>query len=178
MEPANYDLELAAAAHRDPRVRHAGFGLDHPYMEQCWGPVLGPSAIAILRRLPVLWEESEPARIPAGELARSLGLGQGTGPNSRLQHTLDRIARYGLAAWAEQRRALDVYTEVPPVAPDRLARLPEWSQRAHDRLLTDHIDQLVRTPNPPPSTRSTITDRLDRLQRSPAPHRDSPAVNR
>ena len=71
-------LELAAAPHPDPRVCRAGFDLTHPYVEQCWGAVIGPSGLAIMRRLPVLWTEREPARIGADELAHSLGLGGGT----------------------------------------------------------------------------------------------------
>ncbi|HXH59446.1 hypothetical protein [Iamia sp.] len=178
MERAPYDLEFAAADHPDPKVRHAGFSLNHPYVEQCWGAVLGPSGVAVLRRLPVLWADHEPARIPAGELARSLGLGRGTGANSRLQHALDRTTRFGLADWTEPGRALRVYTEVPPLDRHRLAQLPDWSHRAHDRLLTEHIDQLARTPAAPTQAPPTITERLDRLQQPPAPHRSSPVISR
>lgn len=164
MDPANDDLELCAAGHPDPRVHHAGFNLDHPYLEQCWAPILGPSGVAVLRHLPVLWAEDEPAHIGAGDLARSVGLGGGTGANSRLQHTLDRTTRFGLAIWIEPGRALRVYTEIPPLDPHRLARLPERSRQAHDRLPTNHIDQHHhprragtdpdvhhRTPRPPPA---------------------------
>lgn len=178
MYPAHDDLEFSAAGHPDPRVHHAGFNLDHPYLEQCWAPILGPSGVAVLRRLPMLWAEGEPARIGAADLARSLGLGRGTGANSRLQHTLERTTRFGLSTWIEPGRTLRVYTEVPPLEPHRLARLPEWSRRAHDRLLTNHIDQLTRTPTARPPTPPTLTERLDRLQRPPAPHRPSPAVTR
>ena len=57
--------------------------------------MIGPSGLALMRRLPVLWTEREPARIGADELAHSLGLGGGTAPNSRLQRTLERTVRFG-----------------------------------------------------------------------------------
>lgn len=166
MESSTHDLVVTAAPHPDPRVHRAGFGLDHPYLEQCWGAVLGPTGVAILRRLPTMWAHQEPVRIPAQDLGRSLGLGGGTGPNSRFRHSLDRTVRFRLADWIEPGRALRVYTEVPPLDPHRLAQLPDWSRNAHDRLLTAHLDQLTHRPDPA----RQITDRLERLQH-PQPSR-------
>lgn len=167
MENSNV-LELAAAPHPDPRVRRAGFDLTHPYVEQCWGAVIGPSGLAIMRRLPVLWTEQEPARISLAELARSLGLGAGTGENSRLQRSLERMVRFGLAGWAEPERVLGVYSEVPPLRGRRLEQLPEWSRRAHGRLLGAHVDHLVADGNHSPEV-AAVSARLDRLQRPNGP---------
>ncbi len=161
-------LELAAAPHPDPRVRRAGFDLTHPYVEQCWGAVVGPSALAVMRRLPVLWPEREPARLGFYELAQSLGLGGGTGPNSRLRRTLDRTVRFGLAEWAQPGRTLEVYTEVPPLQAHRLDRLPDWSRQAHERLLDRHVEQLAGVTSPRPEV-AAITARLDRLERPSGP---------
>ena len=158
-------LELTAARHPDRRVGRLGFDLRHPYVEQCWGAAIGPSAVALLRRLPVLWAEGEPARVDAGQLAQSLGLGAGAG---RLGRSLDRTVRFGLAEWAAPGQALRIYTEVPPLTERRLARLPEWTQRAHGRLLAEHLDRLavVATPGV-----SAITARLDRFQDQARPTR-------
>lgn len=179
MDTTSHDLEFSAVPHPDPRVRYAGFDLGHRYVEQCWGPVLGPSGVAILRRLPVLWATQEPARISSHDFARSLGLGGGSGSASRLQRSLDRTVRFGLAHWVEPGRALRVYTEVPPLGRYRLAKLPDWTRQAHDRLLGDHVDHLIATTGGHQQHQQhtpTITERLDRLQqpRTPPPSRISP----
>lgn len=163
-----HTLELAAVAHPNPKVRQVGFGLSHPYVEQCWGAVVGPSSVAITRRLPVLWTQQEPAHIPVDELARSLGLGAGAGRQGRLQRSLDRLVRFSLATWREPGRALDAYTEVPPLSGRQLDRLPAWSRRSHDRLLSDHLDQLATGHDHHRDT-GRITSRLDRLERPTPP---------
>lgn len=156
-------LEIAAAPHRDPVIARTGFDLSHPYLEQCWAPSLGPSAVLLLRRLPILWHEREPAVVPVDELARSLGLGASRGAHSRFNRTLRRIVDAHLAVWAEPGIRLDVYLELPPLPPSRLARLPSWSRQAHDRLLDQHLHQLARSANRSPA--AAITARLDQLQR-------------
>src|SRR5680860_307720 len=111
-------LTFTPVDHPDARVRRAGFDLSDPYVEHCWGPVIGPSATLLLRRMPALWTERVPATITHNELGRSLGLGAGAGANSRLMNSLDRVVRYGLGAWHEQGRSLDVYLRAPrPVPP-------------------------------------------------------------
>lgn len=158
-------LTFTPVDHPDPRVQRVGFDLTDPYVEQCWGPVIGPSATLLLRRMPTLWTERVPATITHGELARSLGLGAGAGPNSRLMHSIDRVVRYGLATWHEEGRSLDVYLQAPGLEPHRLDRLPEWTQRAHERLLGDHVKQIGGREETGPKV-ATITARLDRLQRA------------
>jgi hypothetical protein len=166
----NQVLELAAATHPDPRVRRVGFNLSHPYVEQVWGAAVGPSGVALLRRLPVLWKEHEPTRIPLAELARMLGLGIPTGSTKRLERALDRLVMFQFASWAEPGRALEVYTEVAPARGRLLTRLPEWSREAHDRLLGAHLDGLARSGDRALEV-SAITARLDRLQ-----HADGPSL--
>ena len=58
-----------------PQGAAVGFALDDPYVEQVWVGVIGPSALLVLRRLPVLWHEREPAVVDLSELGQSLGLG-------------------------------------------------------------------------------------------------------
>ena len=50
----------------------------------------------------------------------------------------------------------------------RLDRLPEWSRRAHDRLLGQHVDQLAGVTDPTPEV-TAVTARLDRLQHPTGP---------
>ena len=40
-------ITISPAGHPDPRVGHAGFDLEHAYVERCWAPVLGPTSTAL-----------------------------------------------------------------------------------------------------------------------------------
>jgi hypothetical protein len=138
MEP-DRDLVFTPVNHPDPRVRQVGFDLNDTYVEQCWSAVVGPSATLLLRRLPQLWHHQVPAEVPAGEFSQSLGLGAGTGPNSRLASTMDRLVRFGLAR-PDRAGGLDVYLEVPPLQTRQLERLPGWTRSTHERLFSAHLD--------------------------------------
>lgn len=174
----NAHLELEALPHPDPQVRRLGFDLSHPYVEQCWAAVMGPSGIAILRRLPVMWTQDMPARIQADDFARSLGLGQGTGEHRRFHRALDRLTQFGLAEWLERGQTLGVYTEVPPLSGHQLARQSGWTRAAHERLLGGHLDHLAAGQGLNAQV-TEITSRLDRLQRgTPQPLPPSRALGR
>lgn len=157
-------LTIHAVPHPEPHVGRVGFPLDHPYVEQCWSAVVGPSCTLLLRRLPILWREAEPAIVEAAEVSRSLGLGANTGyRNSRFWRTIERFTQYRLATLS-QPDVLEVYVTVRPLAPHQVERIPEWSQRAHHRLLGEHLDQLATGGRPregPPLDH--ISARLDRL---------------
>jgi len=142
--------------------------------------VIGPSGIAILRRLPVLWTQEMPARIPADEFARTLGLGPGAGAgqNSRFHRALDRLTHFRLAEWVEPATTFGVYTEVGPLTAHQLARQPEWTRAAHERLLGGHLDHIA-TGQDLTAQVTEITSRLDRLQHgTPQPLPPSRALGR
>jgi hypothetical protein len=162
-------LEIQALPHPDPRIRRLGFDLTHPYVEQCWGAVLGPSGVALLRRMPTLWAEHEPARFPTAELGATLGLTGGTGDQSRFARTLERLTYFDLGAWTDQGSVLSIYTEVAPLTEQRVDRLPEWTRRAHGRLLGEHLDGIASR-NDRSSAVADITSRLDRLQQPRTSH--------
>ena len=171
-------LELHAQPHPDPLVRRLGFELTDPYVEQCWGAVLGPSGIALLRRMPVLWSEREPARCAAAELGATLGLGTNAGEHSRFSRTLRRLTQFRLGAWIESGSALAIYTEVAPLTERQLHRLPAWTQATHERLLGAHLDEIA-TRDSRGAQVADITSRLDRLQHSHAcPSPPSQALGR
>ena len=159
----NQLVRLHAVPHPSAPVRQAGFPLDHPYLEQCWASLIGPSSVLLLRRLPVLWRENVSVEVELEELAGSLGLGNGTGRNGSLQRTLDRLIRFQFAA-AEGPADFAVFTEAPPVSAKRLERLPAWCQTQHERLLGAHLDRLAQLHAAPPSPTS-LAARLDRLSR-------------
>lgn len=156
-------ITISPAGHPDPRVAHAGFDLEHAYVERCWAPVLGPTSTALLRRLPALWAEAEPVRADFVELSRSLGVGTGRGANSPLSRTLDRLVRYRFARQAGDGR-WEVFRQVRPLEAHELHRLPEWSRRMHAELLDRHIAGLTST-----TPAAQITARLDRIQARRSP---------
>jgi hypothetical protein len=160
------ELTIHAVPHPHPRVRQVGFDLDHPYVEQCSVTVVGPSCTLLLRRLPVLWREGEPAVVNPSDLSRSLGLsGNTTSSANRLWRTIERLTQFGFAKRSPD-ASLEVYTQVAPLTPRALARVPDWSQRAHHRLLGEHLDRLAGTPPPSAGTSTArITERLDHLER-------------
>jgi hypothetical protein len=161
------NLSFTPIAHPDERVHRVGFDLTDPYVEQCWGAVIGPSATLLLRRLPELWVERVPAAIGASDLSRSLGLGVGVGDRSRLTNTLDRLVRFGLARPSPEGAGLDVFRQVPPLAPRQLDRLPSWTRHAHERLFGPHLEEIGDAARHQASIAS-ITARLDRIQNAPA----------
>ncbi len=161
-------LDLHAIPHPSAPVRQAGFPLDHPYLEHCWTPVVGPSSVLLLRRCTWLWREATPAQIAVEDLAGQLGLGRGSGRNSPIRHTLERVVRFRFAAMAAPGE-LEVYTEVPPLPERQLERLPSWCRREHERLLGQHLDGLAQLSKPAiPPTEATpphvrMAKHLDRL---------------
>lgn len=157
-------ITLMPVNHPNPRVRRVGFDLTDPYVEQCWAPILGPSSTLLLRRLPELWRQQDPAQVEASELSRSLGLGAGTGKNSRIASTMDRLVRFGFAQpHGPGRDHLDVYLEVPPLQARHLAKVPQWSRDAHDRLLGAHLEGFEGVSEHQAKI-AAATARLDRVQ--------------
>lgn len=79
--PTDLDA-IAVRTWTDPVVEAHGFPGTSPYVELFWLPILAPSASWLLRRLSGIAEAfPDVARVPLDELARSLGLGAGTGRN-------------------------------------------------------------------------------------------------
>jgi len=166
-------LKFTPVDHPDARVRRIGFDLTDPYVEQCWSAVIGPSSTLLLRRLPTLWVNQVPAEIDAAELSGSLGLGAGVGERSRLASTLDRLVNFGLARTAPDSAGLEVYRQVPPLTQRQLARVPEWTRAAEERLLGAHLTQVDDSVRHRANVVS-ITARLDRLQHRAEPRLDGP----
>ncbi len=172
----NHLVRLHAVAHPSAQVHRAGFGLDHPYIEQCWAPLLGPTSVLLLRRLPVLWQAHAHVEIEIGELARSLGLGASTGRHGSLQRTLDRLVRFHFAV-SEGPLDLGVFTEAPPVPTRRLDRLPQWCQNRHAHLLGEHLDRLAQH-HATPTNPTDVAARLDRLSQPNPTARPAPSLHR
>src|SRR4051794_24052462 len=112
-------LVLQPVPHPNRVVHHAGFGLDDPYIERCWAPVVGPSVVLVLRRLPLVWRDVVPAIVDPDEFSRSLGLGRSTGSHSKLARTIDRLVTFGFAHRADD-GTLEVFTTVRPLPANQL----------------------------------------------------------
>ena len=157
-------ITLNPVSHPDRRVRQVGFGLTDPYVEQCWSAVVGPSTTLLLRRLPELWREHQPAQIEASELGRSLGLSPSMAKHSPLAYTLGRLVRFRFARpVGQQRDNLDVFVEVAPLMAHQLAKVPQWTRNAHDRLLDAHLAQFDGVSEHQAKI-DAATARLDRAQ--------------
>ena len=168
-------LTFNLVEHPDARVQRVGFDLTDPYVEHCWGPVLGPTSTLLLRRMPLLWAEREPATITHGELAKTLGLGGNGGENSKLMRSIDRLVQFRLAAWQVPGQSLDVRRQVPGLSPGQVELLPVWSKRLHERLLDERVNGLLERDENAAKV-ATITARLDRLQRPRAIEPMTPAT--
>ena len=158
MTPTTDVIVVHATAHPVAKIHRAGFPLDHPYVERCWAPILGPSSVLVLRRMPELFKGSADPFVHLDELGRGLGIG-GTGKHSVIRRTIDRLVSHRFAAWSSPGE-LDLYTEVPPLSAARLERVPDFVKRDHDALLGNHLDALAASP--PPTT--DLVARLNRLQ--------------
>lgn len=156
-------LSFTPVDHPDDRVQRVGFDLTDPYVEQCWSAVVGPSSTLLLRRMPTMWLAQVPAEIGASELSQSLGLGIGVGQRSRLANTLNRLVQFGLAKPAPSGAGLDLYRHVAPLSTRQVARVPQWTRDAHERLFGAHLEQIDDLAQHQANVAS-ITARLDQIQ--------------
>lgn len=164
----NASITIRATAHPIAHIHRAGFPLDHPYIERCWTPVLGPSSVLLLRRMPDVFRQSPATLVPLDELAGGLGIG-GTGQQSAIRRTLDRVVRFRFGAWTDPDE-LDIYTTAPPLNARQLERSDPSTRQAHERLLTEHLDALAPGPGhldalvTAPTGTTDLVARLNRLQ--------------
>lgn len=133
----------------DATLDRVGFPLDHPYVENVWLPVLGPTSVLLLRRVGVLFDEHpNGARVDVVELAQSFGIGprdgarEEVGRHSPMRRTLDRIVQFKLGAWLAEDR-LGIHTKVPAVSRAAAERLPASVRVLHDQILDDHLGRLA-----------------------------------
>ncbi len=131
--PANLDT-LIVRAWSDPLVEAHGYPATSSYVETFWLPILGPSATWALRRLATLAATPGGVRIPTAELARSIGVSAGTGRNSVIVRTLNRLVMFGVARWEGD--GLAVRRSLAPLPARHLLRLSPALRHAHDRVVS------------------------------------------
>jgi hypothetical protein len=132
---------LPIVAWRDPAVEVAGFDPRSDYVETYWLAVLGPSCILAGRRF-AEWLETCPAgiEIALGDLARSLGLGDGTSRNAPVIRTLGRLVSFGMATITDD--ALAARIAYPALGRRQLARLPGYLAARHSADVGRHLDAI------------------------------------
>ena len=133
--PEQLPVEVIVRPWEDPVISALGFGPRSMYIENCWLPVLGPTASWLYRRLGS-WAEynADGVKIDMADLSASLGLGDSLGRHSKLARALDRLVRFDAARWAGTDE-LQVRTALPPL-PLRLSRrLGYTAARLHEEYV-------------------------------------------
>ncbi len=122
----------------DPVIDCLGFDPRSAYCEKFWLPSLGPTALLLMRRFAACFDE-HPAGTELGlpDLARSLGLGSGPGPNAPVGRTIARLVQFDLVHEAD--KSFAVRRRLPPINRRHVRRLPVHLQRAHEEWLAAQL---------------------------------------
>lgn len=133
---------LSIVVLNDPVIDSIGFDVRSAYVETYWLAVLGPSAVVALRRL-ADWLEDRPSGIEISleDLARTFGLGPGTGRHAAIVRTLDRLAQFRIAGIIGDHYA--VRRMLPTLSPGYQRRLPRYLADRH----TDELRRLASAPS-------------------------------
>lgn len=117
-------------------VRIDDAGLHHvtsEYTERFWLPIIGPSSWCLARLLVAQPEHT--VTYDLERLGEAVGLHGGSGLNSRINRTLNRLLQFH---WADpvgfDHHNLTVHAWLPFLSPRLLGRLPADLQAVHRRL--------------------------------------------
>lgn len=115
----------------DPVLDTVGHDPRSLYVETFWLPVLGPTAVLLLRHLATRFDaHPDGVDLPVAATAARLGLGPRDGANSPIVRTLGRLAQFDLAC-DDGDRTIAVRRHIPPVNRRHVRRLPVELQLAH-----------------------------------------------
>ena len=130
-------MHLAATLNINPwpRSRPEPHLPQSDYAERFWLPVIGPSALWLMRwvqrELAVRRLEEDGAfDIDADELARRIGLGTGSARQSPLRRSLKRLETFELARRINE-SVVEFRTTMPSVSMRQLERMPVSLRREH-----------------------------------------------
>lgn len=143
---------LQVIAWTDPVVQAHGHRPGTPYIEAVWLGVLGPSATWAWERLARIASARPSSVVDIADLATSLGLGTGMGPNAPISRTLARVVAFDAARRVGD--TLAVRLALPDLAARRLARLSNTARLAHQHLAA------VRHPAPTAAEPSAVSTTL------------------
>jgi len=151
----------------DVEVMETGHEARSAYVERFWLGILGPSATWLWRRLVRGLDECPRGyRVQLADTAKALGLGAGTGRNSMIVRSIERMVQFGAAR--RDGDVVEVRTHLPDLSPRQLRRLPPAVQRAHRQWVDERLNPPVdpHRPLPMPSTPPT---RATWQPRTPSP---------
>jgi hypothetical protein len=148
MEQFNENVEeigtLRITAWPDPVIDSLGFDPASGYVELCWLPTLGPSAVWAIRRLTAgLRANPDGYTIQVADLGAALGLGSGPPRSSAIVRTLKRLVHFEMARY-EGEGTLAVRRHLPPLSRRHVERLVPALRRAHEQLTSE----IRKTPDP------------------------------
>lgn len=118
----------------DEVVEAHGFGPMSGYIEQCWLPVLGPTATWLYRKLGAYVLTSDRTEIDTASLLASVGVTAAVSRNAPGTRALNRLIAFGVAELAAP-SSLRVRRALAPLTQRRLSRLPETVRSEHLRIL-------------------------------------------
>lgn len=127
----------------DPIVEMVGLDARGPYAERFWLPILGPTSIALLRRL-----NEELERTPRGfvldldDAARWLGVGVRSNTRGPIVRTIERCCSFGLTSLDEAGELL-VRRHAPPLTRRQVGHLPAELQMEHARWKREGVGRQV-----------------------------------
>jgi hypothetical protein len=130
--PVLHTISLTVRPWADQVIDRLGVDPRSAYVERFWLPVLGPSAIWLLRLIAERFD-TDPGgfELAVEETARSIGLG-GRGRNSPFARTLVRCCQFRIAHLDERDGVLLVRPKLPPLNRHQLSRLPATRRAEHD----------------------------------------------
>lgn len=139
LSPSPAPAGIAALARRplrvtpwpDPSPDEPRFDPRSRYAECFWLPILGPSAVWLLRRLADgLEEQPDGFDLDLDDAARAIGVGNSSSRHSPLRRGISRCVRFGLARWPDD-ELLSVRRLLPSVERRHLFRFPVELQQQH-----------------------------------------------
>jgi len=131
-DPIEPTTTFAVESWSDPVIDQLGHDPRSAYVEAFWLPILGPSAVWLLRRLADgLDRNPEGFELDLIDTAQSLGVGMRGGRNAPLLRTFARCCRFG-AARMHGPTSLMVRRRLAPLTRAQTERLPQSLQARHD----------------------------------------------
>ena len=139
------ELNLSRIDHPSKLMRLSGVTPDSAYLERCWGPLVGPSVVALVRRTHEMTRlAGGVARIECRDMAQLLGLQASTAPtrNNPLGKTLHRAHTFRLGVADLSAGTFVLHSEVSLLTTRQFRRLPVWAQEQHYACVDEVIDRL------------------------------------
>jgi hypothetical protein len=143
--PASTATTTYLRAWPDDVVAQLGWPVHSSYTEHCLVSVLGPTSTLLLRLLAFELLTAAEDLKPVDDLeaiSRSLGLGSGSGRNSKLAKALLRLVQFGyLKPFGGAVEGYWVRTHVTPLSERQLDRAGPRVRQLHDHLVAGKTDR-------------------------------------